>query len=69
VTLKLTDVSEVRTASINRRDDVGSTHLWNVGQLNVTTRRYSPEDSKLHMGSKENIRIKEGLNNRKMEQV
>jgi hypothetical protein len=37
VTLKLTDVSEVRTASIirttHRRVDGSSTYLWNVGQL------------------------------------
>jgi hypothetical protein len=31
VTLKLTDVSQVRL--IHRPDDGGSTHLWNVGQL------------------------------------
>jgi hypothetical protein len=54
VTLKWTDVSKVRTASIIRAvihlpDDGGSTH-------DVTTRRYIPEDSKLHTRRRENLK-------------
>jgi hypothetical protein len=44
------------SASIVRPDDGSSTHLWNVGQLNVTTRRYIPEDSKLHTYRNENLK-------------
>jgi hypothetical protein len=51
VTLKLTDVSEVRTAYIIRaliagRMEAVRTTVTSVN-FNVTTRRYSPEDSKL----------------------
>jgi hypothetical protein len=57
--LKCTDVSEVRTASIIRDDgpdNGGSTHSETSLNFNVTTRRYIPEDSKLHSRYCENLK-------------
>jgi hypothetical protein len=56
----LTDVSEVRTASIIRAmsdlpDDGGNTSEMSVN-FNVTTRRYITEDSKIHTRSRENLK-------------
>jgi hypothetical protein len=45
VSLKLTDVSQVCTASIIR-----------AMNFNVTTRLYVPEDSKLHTRRRENLK-------------
>jgi hypothetical protein len=46
--LKLTDVSEVHTASIITLM-MGAVHTSKTSvNLNVTARRYIPEDSKLH---------------------
>jgi hypothetical protein len=55
VTVKLTDISEVRTASITVlmmeavRSSETSAHF-------VTTRRYIPEYSKLHTRRRENLK-------------
>jgi hypothetical protein len=39
--------ADLRFRGANRPDDGGSMRLWNVGNFNMTTRRYIPEDSKL----------------------
>jgi hypothetical protein len=46
--LKLADVSEVRTASIKAMMEAVRTSETSVN-FNLTTRRYIPKDSKLHM--------------------
>jgi hypothetical protein len=64
VTLKFTDVSEVRTASIIREmnDEFINLMLEAVStsetsvNVNVTTRRYIPEDSKLHTRRREDLK-------------
>jgi hypothetical protein len=57
--LKLTDVSEVRTAFIIRAMialmEAVRTAETSVN-FNVTTRRYIPEDSKLHTCRRENLK-------------
>jgi len=56
VMLKLTDVSEVLTASIIRAMmEVVRTSETSVN-FNETTRRYIPEDSKLHTRRRENLK-------------
>jgi hypothetical protein len=54
VTLKLTDVSEVRTASIISTIEAVRTFETSVN-FNVTTRHDIPEDSKLHTRRRENL--------------
>jgi hypothetical protein len=58
VVTKLTDVSEVRTASIIRAmkpgDGVGTSET--LVNFNVTTQRYIPQDSKLHTRLRENLK-------------
>jgi hypothetical protein len=51
VALKLTDVSEVRATSIIR-----ALMMEAVSNFNVTTRRYIPEDSKLHTRRRDNLK-------------
>jgi hypothetical protein len=53
--LKLTDISEVRTASIALMMEAVRTSETSVN-FNVTTRRYIPEDSKLHIRHHENLK-------------
>jgi hypothetical protein len=59
--LKLTDDSEVRTASIIKAINIAlimeavRTSETSVN-FNVTTRRYNPEDSKLHTSLCENVK-------------
>jgi hypothetical protein len=57
VLLKLTDVSEVRTASIIAlmMETVGTSET--SVSFNVTTRRYIQEDSKLHTRRRENLKF------------
>jgi hypothetical protein len=56
VTFKLTDVSEARTASIIAlMMDAVRTSEKSVN-FNVTTRRYIPEDIKLHIHRRENLK-------------
>jgi len=57
VTLKWTNVSEARTASITRatRTEAVSTSETSVN-FDVTTLRYIPEDSKLHTHRRENLK-------------
>jgi hypothetical protein len=54
VTLKFTDVSEVWTASIMRAMMEAVRTTETTVNFNVTTRRYIPEDSKLHTRRREN---------------
>jgi hypothetical protein len=58
--LKLTDVSEVRTASIIRAmmEAVRSSETSVI--FKVTIRRYIPEDSKLHTRRRENLKSHKG---------
>jgi hypothetical protein len=51
----LTDVSEVRTASIMMMMEAVRTSETLVN-FNVTTRRYNPEDSKRHTRRRENLK-------------
>jgi hypothetical protein len=53
--VKLTDVSEVRTASIALMMEAGRTSETS-GKFNVITRRYIPEDYKLHTRRRENLK-------------
>jgi hypothetical protein len=56
---KLTDVSDVLTASITRGDDPdddGNKHLWKVRQFLEITRRCIPQDSHIHISRRENLR-------------
>jgi hypothetical protein len=53
----LIDVSEVRTASINRAMMMEAVRTSETSvQSNVTTRRYNPEDSKFHTRRRENVK-------------
>jgi hypothetical protein len=55
--LKLTDVSEVRTASIIRAMMMEAVRTSEtLVNFNVTTRRYNPEDSKRHTRCRENLK-------------
>jgi hypothetical protein len=54
--LKLTDVSEVRTASIITLMKLAVRPSETSVNFNVTTRRYIPEDSKLHTRHHENLK-------------
>jgi hypothetical protein len=57
VTLKLTNVSEVRTASSIITLVMKAVHTSETSvNFNVTTRRYIPEDSKLHTRRHENLK-------------
>jgi len=62
----LTDVSEVRTASIIRAMIIIALMMEAVRtsetsvNFNVTTRRYIPEDSKLHTRRRENLKSHKG---------
>jgi hypothetical protein len=60
--LKLTDVSEVRTASIiiALMMEAVRTSETSVNII-VTTRRYIPEDSKLHAHRRDNLKSSVGL--------
>jgi hypothetical protein len=52
VKLQLTDVSEVRTASISIALVMAALRISETSvNFNVTTRRYIPEDSKLHIAA------------------
>jgi hypothetical protein len=54
--LKLTDVSEVRTASIIALMMEAVRISETSANFNVTTWRYIPEDSKLHIRRRENLK-------------
>jgi hypothetical protein len=57
VSLKLTDVSEVRTAPIIIAMMMEAVRTSETSDdFNVTTRRYIPEDSKLHTRRRENLK-------------
>jgi histidine ammonia-lyase len=57
VRLKLTDVSEVHTASIITALTMEAVRTSEMSvNFNVTTLRYIPEDSKLHTRRRENLK-------------
>jgi hypothetical protein len=60
VTLKLTDVSEMRTSSIIALMMEAVRTSETSVSFNVSTRRYIPEDSKLHTRRRENLKSHEG---------
>jgi hypothetical protein len=57
VTLKLTDVSEMCTASIRVAMIMKAVRTFETSvSFNVTTQRYIPEDSKHHIRRRENLK-------------
>jgi hypothetical protein len=54
--LKFTDVSEVRTASIITLMMEAALTFETSVNFNATTRRYIPEDSKLHTRRRQNLK-------------